>query len=312
MPTDLWCGHGRPRLVGRLHGTDGPAYPEARGRSACRSDAEYSGVMSSSRVLVDIDGPIAYVWLNRPDKLNGVDLEMLADLISAAKRIRANRDLRAVIIQGKGDAFCAGLDFGSAMKDPKRIVRYFVPNPFTGTNIFQQANWAWRELPIPVIAVTHGRCYGAGLQLALAADFRFTTPDCEWSVLEAKWGLVPDMSGTVPLGEVVSADVAKQLTMTGEIVTGKQAKEIGLVTGSSADPLKDALLLVEKISTRSPDSVAASKKLLNETRRSRPRRAFRIERSLQLGMFLTKNSGIARAANFAKKAPEFLPRKFKG
>jgi enoyl-CoA hydratase/carnithine racemase len=191
-------------------------------------------------------------------------------------------------------------------------VRFFVPNPFKGTNLFQEANWAWRELPIPVIAVTHGRCYGAGLQLALAADFRFTTPDCEWSVLEAKWGLVPDMSGTITLGEVVSADVAKQLTMTGEIVTGKQAHEIGLVTGVSADPLKEALLLVEKLSARSPDSVAASKKLLNETRRSRPRRALRIERALQLSMLLSKNAGIARAANFAKKAPEFLPRKFKG
>lgn len=268
--------------------------------------------MSSSRVLVDIDGPIAYVWLNRPDKLNGVDLDMLVDLIAVARKIRTDRDLRAVIIQGKGEAFCAGLDFGSAMKDPKRIVRFFVPNPLKGTNLFQQANWAWRELPIPVIAVTHGRCYGAGLQLALAADFRFTTPDCEWSVLEAKWGLVPDMSGTIPLGEVVSADVAKRLTMTGEIVTGKQALEIGLVTGSSTDPLKEALLLVEKISARSPDSVAASKKLLNETRRSRPRRALHLERTLQLAMFLTKNAGIARRANFAKAAPEFLPRSFKG
>lgn len=273
--------------------------------------------MSSSRVLVDIDGPIAYVWLNRPDKLNGVDLDMLADLISAARKIRANRDLRAVIIQGKGEAFCAGLDFGSAMKDPKRIVRFFIPNPIKGTNLFQQANWAWRELPIPVIVVTHGRCYGAGLQLALAADFRFTTPDCEWSVLEAKWGLVPDMSGTVPLSEVLTADIAKQLTMTGEVVTGKRALEIGLVTGSSADPLKEALRLVERISARSPDSVAATKKLLNETRRSRPRRAFHLERAMQLAMFLTKNAGIARKANFAKSGPdgggpEFLPRKFKG
>lgn len=273
--------------------------------------------MSSSRVLVDIDGPIAYVWLNRPDKLNGVDLDMLADLVAAAKKLRKNREVRAVIIQGKGEAFCAGLDFGSAMKDPRRVVRFFIPNPLKGTNLFQQANWAWRELPIPVIAVTHGRCYGAGLQLALAADFRFTTPDCEWSVLEAKWGLVPDMSGTVPLSEVVSADIAKRLAMTGEIVTGKRAKEIGLVTGSSADPLKEALLLVEKLSTRSPDSVAATKKLLNETRRSRPRRAFHIERTLQLTMFLAKNTGIARKANFAKAqpdsvGPEFLPRSFKG
>ena len=93
-----------------------------------------------------------------------------------------------------------------------------MPNPLRGTNRFQQALWAWRELPVPVIAVTRGHVFGAGIQLALAADFRFTTPDCQWSVLEAKWGLVPDMSGTVPLAELTTADVAKRLVMTGEVV----------------------------------------------------------------------------------------------
>lgn len=268
--------------------------------------------MNTSRVLIEIEGPIAYVWLNRPDKLNGVDLDMLSELVAAAEALGKNRDIRAVILQGKGDAFCAGLDFGTVMKNPKRIVRFFVPNPFRGTNVFQQANWAWRELPIPVIAVTHGRCYGAGLQLALAADFRYSTPDCEWSVLEAKWGLVPDMSGTVPLSELVTADVAKRLTMTGEIISGMRAKELGLVSEVSVDPLKEALALVDLLSTRSPDSVAATKKLLNETRRSGPRRAFRIERALQFAMLRTKNAGKARKAGFAREEAEFGPRKFKG
>lgn len=268
--------------------------------------------MASSRVLLEIDGPIAYVWLNRPDKLNGVDLDLLGDLIAAAKQIGKDRDVRAVVLQGKGDAFCAGLDFASVQREPLRVVRSFLPNPLRGTNVFQRANWVWRQLPVPVIAVTHGRCYGAGLQLALAADFRFTTPDCEWSVLEAKWGLVPDMSGTVALSEVVTADVAKRLTMTGEIVSGTQAEEIGLVTGVSADPLKDALLLIEQLSTLSPDSVAASKKLLNETRRSRPRRAFHLERTLQLSMLLARNTAIARKAGFSRETPEFGPRRFKG
>ena len=266
--------------------------------------------MNPSRVLVEIDGPIAYVWLNRPDKLNGVDLEMLSELVAAARVLGKNRDIRAVIIQGKGDAFCAGLDFASAMKSPPKIVRYFVPNPFRGTNVFQQANWAWRQIAVPVIAVTHGRCYGAGLQLALAADFRFSTPDCEWSVLEAKWGLVPDMSGTVPLGELVSADVAKRLTMTGEIVTGTRAKELGLVSEVSDDPLKEAIALVDLLSTRSPDSVAATKVLLNETRRSRPRRAFRIERRLQLKMLRSKNFARARKANSTRETADFGPRTF--
>lgn len=268
--------------------------------------------MTSSRVLVEIEGAVAHVSLNRPDKLNGVDLEMLTELVAAAKSLRRNREIRAVILRGNGDAFCAGLDFASALKGPARIVRSFVPSPLRGTNLFQRAHWVWRELPVPVIAVTHGRCYGAGLQLALAADFRYSTPDCEWSVLEAKWGLVPDMTGTVPLSELVAADVAKRLTMTGEIISGTRAKELGLVSEVSDDPLAAALEFVDVLATRSPDSVAAAKRLLNETRRSRPRRAFRIERKLQLRMLRSKNAGVSRKANFAKETPEFGPRTFRG
>ncbi|MFC7450034.1 crotonase/enoyl-CoA hydratase family protein [Rhodococcus daqingensis] len=266
--------------------------------------------MTTPRVLVEIDGPVAHVILNRPDKLNGVDLDMLAELVAAAKSLRRNREIRAVILRGNGDAFCAGLDFASALRSPARIARSFVPSPLRGTNLFQRAHWVWRELPVPVIAVTHGRCYGAGLQLALAADFRYSTPDCEWSVLEAKWGLVPDMAGTVPLSELVAADVAKRLTMTGEIVSGTRARELGLVSEVADDPLTEAREFVQVLATRSPDSVAAAKKLLNETRRGRPRRAFRIERRLQFAMLRSKNAGIARKANFAGDSPDFGPRSF--
>ena len=160
--------------------------------------------MTEPRVLTEIDGPVAYVWLNRPDKLNGVELDMLQGLLDAAAVIRRNRDVRVVILQGKGDSFCAGLDFAAAGQSSKaRLAQFFVSNPLRGTNRFQQALWAWRELPVPVVAVTRGHVFGAGIQLALAADFRFTTPDCQWSVLEAKWGLVPDMSGTVALAELI-------------------------------------------------------------------------------------------------------------
>ncbi|MFC4602948.1 crotonase/enoyl-CoA hydratase family protein [Rhodococcus kronopolitis] len=267
--------------------------------------------MTSPRVLVEIDGAVAHVILNRPDKLNGVDLEMLRGLVAAATSLRRNREIRAVILRGNGDAFCAGLDFASVMERPAGVVRSFLPSPLRGTNLFQRAHWVWRELPVPVLAVVHGRCYGAGLQLAAAADFRYSTPDCEWSVLEAKWGLVPDMAGTVPLGELVAPDVAKRLTMTGEIVSGTRARELGLVSEVDENPLAAALSFVDVLATRSPDSVAASKKLLNETRGGRPRRAFRIERRLQFAMLRSANAKIARTANFAKRDPEFGPRKWR-
>ena len=266
--------------------------------------------MAEPRVLLDVHGAVATVTLNRPAKLNGVDMAMLRELVSTARAVRADRDVRAVVLRGAGDAFCAGLDFASVMRSPATIARSFVPNPLRGRNLFQHAVWTWRELPVPVVAVVHGHCYGAGLQLATAADFRFSTPDTRWSVLEAKWGLVPDMSGTVSLRELVGGDVARRLTMTGEVIDGVQAHGYGLVTGVAEDPAVPADELIAQIVARSPDSVAASKVLLNRTRHASPRRAFAIERRLQLAMLAARNTAIARAANTAKETPEFVSRTF--
>jgi len=266
--------------------------------------------MPEPRVLLDVDGPVASVSLNRPAKLNGVDIAMLRELVTTARRVREDRSIRAVVLRGEGDAFCAGLDFASVVSSPSTIVRSFVPNPLRGQNLFQHAVWVWRELPVPVVAVVHGHCYGAGLQLATAADFRFTTPDARWSVLEAKWGLVPDMSGTASLRELVGGDVARRLTMTGEVVDGTTAHTLGLVSGVAGDPDVPARELVEAIIARSPDSVAASKALLNHTRHASPRRAFAVERRLQLAMLLAKNTAVARAANVRKEKPAFGERRF--
>ncbi|MGH1563259.1 crotonase/enoyl-CoA hydratase family protein [Mumia sp. DW29H23] len=266
--------------------------------------------MPEPRVLLDIAGPVATVTLNRPEKLNGVDIAMLRELVSTAREVRADRSVRAVVLRGAGDAFCAGLDFGSVMRSPATIARSFVPNPLRGQNLFQHAVWTWRELPVPVVAVVHGYCYGAGLQLATAADFRFSTPDARWSVLEAKWGLVPDMSGTVSLRELVGGDVARRLTMTGEVVDGSTAHAYGLVSGVADDPGVPAEELIAQIVSRSPDAVAASKALLNRTRHASPRRAFAVERRLQLAMLAAKNTAIARAANAKKETPAFVDRTF--
>ena len=89
---------------------------------------------------------------------------------------------------------------------------------------------AWRDVPAPVIAAIHGNCFGAGLQLALGADIRLATPDARLSVMEVKWGLVPDMGGAALLRELVPIDVAKELAMTGRILSGTEAHALRLVT----------------------------------------------------------------------------------
>jgi enoyl-CoA hydratase/carnithine racemase len=162
---------------------------------------------------------------------------------------------------------------------------------------------------VPVIAAVKGHCYGGGVQIALGADFRISTPDAQWSVLEAKWGLIPDMSGVRSLAEVVGMDRAKLLTMTGDTFSGEQAAAYGLVTELADDPLAAADALAAQLKTRSPDAIAAAKRLFNDTWTSTPRRTFARERAEQLALLLNANTRIAREAAFRRETPVFTARR---
>lgn len=263
----------------------------------------------NTRVRIEKKDQVAYVYLSRVEKYNALDWEMLTGLIDAAKELEQDKALRAIILQGDGGVFCSGLDFPSFTKQPVRIIRAFLKYGVKTTNLFQEVAWCWRRLPVPVIAVVEGYCYGGGLQIALAADFRFTTADCEFSILEAKWGLIPDMSGTVTLRELLPMDVAKLLTMTGRTIKGQEALHYHLVTNVSDNPLAAAEALVTEIKARSPDAVAATKTLFHETWVSSIRRSFSYESRLQFGLLVGKNQKIAMQSNFKKEKPNFLPRK---
>lgn len=261
-----------------------------------------------SYVTTTVENGIAHVRLDRADKLNALTLDLLHDLHATSKRLRKDRTLRAVIISGEGDSFCAGLDFASVLKKPTGILRTFVPNPLRGTNVFQESPWGFRRVPVPVIAAVHGNCLGGGLQIALAADFRIATPDSQWSVLEGKWGLIPDMSGIQALKELVGIDTAKRLTMTAEVISGKEAKDLGLVTELDSDPVAAAYALAEQLKGRSPDALAAAKRLFNDTWSSSPRATFRRERIEQFWLLIARNTSAARTAAFKKSTPAYGPR----
>jgi enoyl-CoA hydratase/carnithine racemase len=261
-----------------------------------------------SVVTCEITDGIAQVRLNRPDKLNSLTLDVLDELVAVAHRLRKDKTLRAVVLAGEGTAFCAGLDFATVLKQPSRVAKAFVPRPWRGTNTFQEAPWAWRRIPVPVIAAVHGHNLGGGVQIALAADFRFATPDSTWSVLEGKWGIIPDMSGIRSLSEVVGIDTAKRLTMTAEMISGTQAKELGLVTELSDDPIVAATAFAQQLATKSPDALAAAKRLFNDTWASSPRHTFKRERREQLPLLFGANTKIAQKAVFAKKDPVYKPR----
>jgi enoyl-CoA hydratase/carnithine racemase len=237
---------------------------------------------------------------------------MFDALLEAAHRLRRDRSVRAVILCGDGPAFSAGLDFAAVSRQPAHMVLAFLKLPWQATNRFQEVAWAWRRLPMPVIAVLHGRCYGGGLQIALAADFRISTPDCELSVMEAKWGLIPDMTGSITLSELVGLDIAKRLAMTGETFDGRRALELGVVSEVADDPLGRAHAFAEQLAGRSPDAVAATKALLNANRHRAPGSAFRRERGLQLRLLAGVNHRIARTAGMAREIPSFVDRSLRG
>lgn len=256
-------------------------------------------------ITCHIEGQLARVTLNRPDKLNSLTLEMLGDLTDIAHRLRTERHLRAVILTGEGGSFCAGLDFASALAERTSLAKAFVPRLWRGTNTFQEACYGWRRLPVPVVAAVRGNCLGGGLQIALGADFRITTANARWSVLEGKWGLVPDMAGIRLLADQVGMDTAKLLTMTARTVYGTEAVALGLATEVADDPLQAAELLVEELLTRSPDALAAAKRLFERSWNSGPRATFGRERREQLRLLRSPNTARARKAAFGGQRADF-------
>lgn len=251
-------------------------------------------VASTSEVLLSFDHGRAYVTLNRPDKHNGLTLSMLGQLVQAARAVRRRKDIRVVIMSGNGPSFCSGLDIAGAVGNPLAVLRNFTPIPWRGTNTFQEACWAWRRLRQPVIAAVHGHCYGGGLQLALAADIRCATNDSDFSIMEVKHGLVPDMTAAVTLSRLVGVDRALLLTMTADPVDAGYAERVGLVTQLTDDPRQAAEDLADRIAARPAQAVAASKHLFDRAWQAGPWRALAAERSAQLPLLVRRAAGRNR------------------
>jgi enoyl-CoA hydratase/carnithine racemase len=263
----------------------------------------------AERVSVTTTGGVADVRLNRPEKLNALDRAMFQALVETGTALASDASLRAVVLSGEGRGFCAGLDFASFMAmagdaDPGATLldRRDSDSP---ANFAQRAAWVWTELPVPVIAALHGVAYGGGLQIALGADIRIAAPDAQLSVMEIKWGLIPDMSGTQTLRHLVRLDVAKELTFTGRIVSGSEAAGLGLVTRVAEDPRAAALAMAQEIAGKSPDAIRAGKHLLDQAPLLGVAEGLRLEERLQRGLLGSANQIEAVSANMQKRPPAF-------
>lgn len=248
--------------------------------------------MNFTRINYRIDNQIAYVELAREQQHNAVDMAMFSDLLKVIKLISTDKSLRAVIVSGQGEDFCSGIDVKSMFSHRGNALKLLFKWLPWHANSAQKVSTMWRQLNIPVIFALHGRCWGAGLQIALGGDFRIATPNCSLSIMEGRWGLIPDMGGTLALRELMPLDKAKKLAMTAQTINGEQAKTYGLVTEISSDVHASALRLAQEIIHNSPDSVAACKKLYNNSWWSSSGMALARETYYQIKVLLTPNYRI--------------------
>ena len=263
------------------------------------------GVAVEERVAIEIADHVATVTLTRPEKHNALDVAMFDAIARAAERLAGEPSVRAVVLHGEGPSFCSGLDVAGVMANQPGSDDLMAPLRGAVPNWFQRPVYRWIELPVPVIAALHGHCLGGGLQIALAADIRFAAPDARLSVLEVKWGLIPDMAITRTLPRLVGIDVAKELAFTGRMISGSEAGELGLVTHVTDDPLAAARDLAAEIAGRSPDAVRAMKRLFNESWTGSPEETLKLEAELQLGLLGTSNQLEAVRAGMAREPAEF-------
>ncbi len=261
-----------------------------------------------SRVSVEIENHIAHVTLTRGDKLNALDPKMMQAIVEAGESLMDNSDVRAVVLSGEGKAFCAGLDvmsFGAmAGQDPEEML---VPRSHGNSNLFQQVVMVWRKLPVPVIAAVKGVAYGGGFQIALGADVRFAAPDTRMSVMEMKWGIVPDMGGMALLPHLTRSDVLRKLTYTAETFDAEQALAWGLVTELAEDPLAAAKTLAEEIVNKSPSAIRAAKALIGfaEGNTNEPDAVLLEESKVQATLIGKPHQMEMIAANLQKRKPNF-------
>jgi enoyl-CoA hydratase/carnithine racemase len=257
------------------------------------------------RIRVEVEDHVATVTLARPEKHNALDQRMFRAIVEAAAYVAAQPGLRAVVLHGEGPSFCSGLDVSSGFSsedesiDPNQELLGDVPNRF------QRVAYDWVTLPVPVIAAIHGNCLGGGLQIALGADIRVAAPDARLSVMEVKWGLIPDMSITQTLPRLVGLDVAKELTFTGRVFSGEEALGLGVVTRVSGDPLQTAQELAAEIASRSPDAVQGAKRLFDESWSATPEEGLALEAEIQRRLIGSPNQIAAITAGLTKQPAEF-------
>jgi enoyl-CoA hydratase/carnithine racemase len=272
----------------------------------------------NDRITFEITDGVADVRLVRSDKMNALDDKMFTAIAEVGEQLRNSSEVRAVVLSGTGKAFCAGLDMGNfsemvadshpdenSSELPKPHREPLATRSHGIANYLQYAVWMWRDLPMPMIAAVHGVAFGGGFQLALAADMRYAAPDTRFSIMEIKWGLVPDMAGTQLMRHLAREDVVRELSYTGRIFSAQEALEYGFITRISGDPLALALSTAREIATKNPEAIRGNKQLFNAANYLSVEDGLLMESTVQDRVMGTPNQKEAVKAALEKRTANF-------
>ena len=261
----------------------------------------------TKRIELDINSGVAEVKLNRPEKHNALDHAMFESLIDVGEKLAKDRSIRAVILYGAGKSFCAGIDLSifSGESSSDDFLNKMEPRDDSLANYYQSAAYVWREIPVPVIAALHGAVYGGGLQIALGADIRYADKNSAISIMEIKWGIIPDMALTTSIPNLINIDKAFEITMTGDILDAKTAFKLGLITGVKSDPLSQARELANIICQKSPDAIRSIKKLFYDTWGSNDKISLSMEADIQKKVMSSPNHMEAVKSSINRSEPDF-------
>jgi len=258
-------------------------------------------------VTFDLVDGVADIRLNRPDKHNSLTLEMFGALVAAGERLRSTPGVRVAVLSGNGPSFCAGLDFSimrgmlAGPAEAQATLATLMARDERPDNLAQRAAHTWKTAPVPVIGALHGVAYGGGCQVALGCDIRIAAPDTRLCVMEIRYGLVPDMSLTQTLPDLVPQDVALELALSGRVVAAEEALRLGLVTRIAEDARAAALELARSIAEKSPHAVRATKRLLREAWRADATTGLALEEGIQLTLLGSPNQLEAVNAAMEKR-----------
>ncbi|MEO0368228.1 MAG: crotonase/enoyl-CoA hydratase family protein [Pseudomonadota bacterium] len=271
-------------------------------------------MLINDRIKLDVSDNIARVTLARSEKMNALDPAMFEAIPMVGEKLRNDKSIRVVILDAEGDNFCSGLDKssiaglmnpGGSAGDGKVNVSKLETRTQGIANDPQFAAWMWRELPMPILVAINGITFGGGLQIALGGDMRYASAGSTFSILEMKWGIVPDMSSSQVMRHLIPDDVIRELTYTARIFTAEDALRWGFITAIVDDPLEHAYSVANEIVVRNPHAVRAAKQILDKANYQTQAEGLLFESTTQDQILGTPNQIEAVMSQMERRAPNY-------